>query len=129
MSYPVYSERLLSTPGHVGWIYYDVPAGRRVVVKHIAAVNYTQDPVYMQVAVRAEAIFGREVPGPLNTLQVSGMWVAYAGEQLGIYLAALGVGATISGYAFADSEARSSGAYQLDPTAWVEPGEPLRNGL
>jgi hypothetical protein len=119
VAWPIYSERLLSTPGHVGWVLLDVPSGRRAVVKQIAVVNYGGEPVYVQVAVRAEAIWGRSVPGPLNSLQDSGMWVAYGGEQLGIYCAAAGVGVSLHGFLFASAgdeaiAARAGGHHELD---------------
>lgn len=100
MAWPVYSERLLATPGHVGWVFLEVPAGRRAVVKQIAAVNYGQAAVYVQAAIGGSAIWGRSVPGPLDHVQQSGMWVAYEGEELGIYCAAAGVGVSLHGFMF-----------------------------
>jgi hypothetical protein len=119
VAWPIYSERLLSTPGHIGWVFFDVPSGRRAVVKQIAVVNYGEVGVYVQVAIRAEAVWGRTVPGPLNSLQDSGMWVAYGGEQLGIYCAAAGVGVSLHGFLFSAAGdeaivARGAGHLELD---------------
>jgi hypothetical protein len=100
VGWPVYSERLLASPGHVGWVFLDVPVGRRAVVKQIAVVNYGQVAAYVQVAIAGSAVWGRSVPGPLNSLQDSGMWVGYGGEQLGIYCEVAGVGVSLHGYLF-----------------------------
>jgi len=98
------------------------------VVKQIAVVNYGEASVYVQVAAAGGAVWGRSVPGPLNSLQDSGMWVAYGGEQLGIYCAATGVGVTLHGYLFSSSaaadDAKRTPAVRLEETDGPITGSP-----
>lgn len=109
-SWPVYSERLIYTPGHVGWLLWTVPAASRAVLKHIGLVNYGQTGVYVQLAIAEGAFWGRAVPGPLNGLQESGMWVAYEGERVGIYAEAGTCAVSISGYLLSDVSGRRRSA-------------------
>jgi len=123
--WPVYSERLLSTPGHTGWVIWTIPAGHRAVVKHLALVNYGEADVYVQLAIAGEAFFGKDVPGPTDGLQQGGMWVGYGGETIGIYCAGPGCGVGIYGYLFADNSGSEQGFYQRDPGVDVEPPPPI----
>lgn len=126
MPWPAYSERIVSTPGHVGWKTIVVPAGRRAVIKHVAVAKYSSVTSYYQVAVAGMAVWARALPGDLGGYQDAVMWVAYGGEQIGIYMDHESGGVTLCGYVFDDTAAAARG---LELDAWdppaIELGAPI----
>lgn len=112
MPWPAYSERILSSSGHVGWQFTTVPVGRRVVVKHVAVSKFNAVSTYLQVAIAAAAVWSRSLPGDLAGFQDAVMWVAYGGEQVGIYMDGINAGVALAGYVFDDLAGARA---ELDP--------------
>lgn len=116
MSWPVYSERFVSssTPGI--WIGWYVPPGYRAIVRSINAVNNSANPSTFAVYIAETAAWVRSVPG-LETATPAGLHlVAYAGERVQCFCAVAGQTVSVHGFLLsAGGQLASAGKPEGEP--------------
>jgi hypothetical protein len=97
-----YTETFIRTSDHTGWATYQVPPGRRAVIKHVTLVNPNEAAVIGTVLVGG--LPGAQFICPARTTQVvTTTQVAYQGENVSAIMNLTGCGLTVAGYLFLDS--------------------------
>jgi len=102
VSWPIYSERLLSSGAGTGWHYYYVPAGKRAVVRHVSLGNPNHVAGYVQVAVGGASVWAHSFQGPEDAYALDVRWTAYAGEAIQAYTGESSHTVQLNGFLFED---------------------------
>lgn len=118
MSWPVYSERLLTAKGLRGMFYAMVPAGFRAVITDISIANPLIVLDQVQVLIEGQLLWMVTFQARDNAVRHELRVPVYQGEEIGVYNGDPTIQTVISGYLFSDATGRSGplmeGAY--DPT-------------
>lgn len=101
-NHAVYSERFILMSQSELWVTYTVPPFQRVVVKTISMVNTLGTASLCMAYIAGILVVQRFVPANETMLNVGLHLVAYAGEDIGGYLAGAGGGLIVSGFIFDD---------------------------
>lgn len=113
---PVYSERFLAIQTPAIWVYYNVPVGRRVVVRSVTGVNNGAEAArfYLDVGGTLAAIRSLPVGGSVS-FDLELRHVAYGGERIGGYVEKPSCHLLVSGYLLTTVPAASTGAGEQQP--------------
>lgn len=123
-----YTETFLRLIGGGVTKTWTVPAKKRAVVKSFVICQRATTPTLVQLYIANTVLYFREVPGVAAT-EIFGMTaVAYAGEDIGVYMSNGGCHLTVSGYLLTDLEGPGvpHGSAELalgppDPGRFTEP--------
>lgn len=117
MAWPVYSELLFKASPNNVWEQWYVPTGKRAVVKSVSAVNTQPAIARVDVSVAGYVVWIHNFPAAITSEVLAVMWVAYAGQHLGIRTSTSNASCVLCGYLFDDP-----GGLQGDPAG--EPAPP-----
>lgn len=127
----VYSERFIAATAPLAWSSWYVPAGKRAVIQTVTLCNGAQGGIIGQVIIGLVTLVFTTVQARSQVQFVNLRTVAYAGEQVGIWLDGNGLQGTVSGYLFDEVAGRTAPVSEVtrDPPAWraaLEPHGPER---
>lgn len=128
MGWPIYSERFVQTAADGVWAHFNVPLGKRAVIKSIMSFHGGTQPGNVQVYAAAWTIYYHPFPASAELVVADVMVVVYGGEALGAIVNGPNVTATICGYLFDDAgrrDLRDLVADQGEPSTGPPPIEPL----
>lgn len=100
----VYSHRFGNVAGLGKATVYNVPAGKRAVVRCVTWANQSGTNARVWVAIAGFYVFVRTIPGAMEGGAQDLRLVAYAGETVVLATTGTDIGAHLSGYLFEDPE-------------------------
>lgn len=106
MSWPVYSERLISAQGTGAGSSWRVPAGYRAVIRNVAAVQGGAVAGFAYVVAGPMTLWIRSFPASRESFSQEYRAVVYAGELIEAYTSAVELSISAHGYLFLDSSGR-----------------------
>jgi hypothetical protein len=124
----VYSERFIATQGQAGMFTYDVPAGRRLVLKCITALNFGTGAAVFSVSISGRTVLYRSLPGGSDAIYTGLLIPAYEGEFVRTEIPGTFMAVTISGFLFdATGDGGELGQVEHDelPQPYVVPCSPV----
>lgn len=118
MSWPVYSERLLTAKGITGMFYAAVPAGYRAVITDISIANPLVVLDQVQVLIEGQLLWMHTFRATENVYHHELRVPLYQGEELGVYNGDPTIQTVVSGYLFSDISGRTGPMMEAayDPT-------------
>ena len=123
MPWPVYTERLLATAVPRTWVTATVPAGKRAIIKSVAAINSSTGAMVAHVTTVSNYVVALSVPDLYNTHAVDLLAVAYGGEEIRGYIDAQSGFLLVTGWLLDDpSGARASPLAKGVDLQLAEPG-------
>jgi hypothetical protein len=118
--WPVYTERLLYVKATQGMHTYEVPEGKRAVVKNIMVVDGVQVTGHTETKVHGALVAMFLFPASLRSYSLEMTVVAYERETITVFCGVAGIHVTVSGYLFDD---------QVGAPPATKPSEPERPEL
>lgn len=107
MSARVYSERFCSVALPGVWAYFNVPVGKRAVVRCISVVVFADASAAAYVAVGPTYLMARPYPAPTSLVLGEFRVPVYGGEKIGCQVVGADTFCSVSGYLFDDDAARA----------------------
>lgn len=111
-----------SVKGEFTWY---VPAGKRIVLRCLTAVNTTGAQGRVMVFGGAIVLYYSLVPGSSGITPVDMRCTLYEGERLSMYIYDQDVSVGITGYVFDDPVGRNRQLSREDPTPITRPEQPI----
>jgi hypothetical protein len=112
--WPVYTERLLAASVTGVWVTWTVPAGKRAIVKSVAAMVSAGAPGKVHVTAATVYIAAFTIPDLYRSQTLDLLAVVYAGEELRAYNEAPAGYMLVSGWLLDDPVGRATS--DLEPT-------------
>jgi len=123
-----YSERFLINFGSGTWSSYNVPAGRRAVVRCLTFVNSDTESHTCIVTVGGATIYSQPLPGLTSVVVGELRVVGYEGEPVNAFSSGPASVVTVSGYLLADPIGRSDDSREV-PASEIGDQEPANQLL
>ena len=116
----VYSETFINRANESGWFIYNVPVGKRAVVRNVVVVDRLavtgHAEVHAHLAIVALVIF----PAAQRSVSLDMRAVVYGGQSIECFVGVVGIDLMVAGYLFDDAPAVS--VLPAPPPA--DPGRP-----
>jgi hypothetical protein len=98
----LYSVRFIAYYGANGALTYQVPAGKRAVVRDVTVASYVAGTSVGAVRVATFAVWAAQLTGAYQSAHVDCRWVAYGGEVIEASTGTVACSVFVNGYLFED---------------------------